>query len=138
LQLPIGLLADRVGRRLMLGLCALVSGFGPLLLQGCIGKPLLLWPLLFCWGGTLYAFYSQGIALLGDEIDARDLAGANTLFVMIYCCGGILGPSIGGLVMDLSPRNGLPVMLALPAFLLGAVLLGGLAMRRRRQPPASA
>jgi MFS family permease len=138
LQLPIGMLADRIGRRLMLGICALVSGCGPLLLQGCIGKPLLLWPLLFCWGGTLYAFYSQGIALLGDEIAPRNLAGANTLFVMVYCCGGILGPSIGGLMMDLSPGNGLPLMLAVPALILCAVLFGGLVLGRRTQQTPSA
>ncbi|HEY4972079.1 MAG TPA: MFS transporter, partial [Steroidobacteraceae bacterium] len=61
LQVPIGLLADRFGRRFMLGICALTSFLGPLLLQPCFAAPLLLWPLLFVWGGTLYAFYSQGI-----------------------------------------------------------------------------
>ena len=121
LQLPIGLLADRCGRRLMLGVCALASGVGPLLLQGCIHEPLLLWPLLFVWGGTLYAFYSQGVALLGEEFAPADVAGANTLFVMIYCCGGVIGPSVGGLAMDLWPRNGLPVLLSAAAL---ALILG--------------
>jgi MFS family permease len=125
LQLPIGLLADRCGRRLMLGVCALASGVGPLLLQGCIHEPLLLWPLLFVWGGTLYAFYSQGVALLGEEFAPADVAGANTLFVMIYCCGGVIGPSVGGLAMDLWPRNGLPVLLSAAALaLLAGLILG--------------
>ena len=75
LQLPIGLLADRFGRRLMLGVCALTSAVGPLLLQACLHQPLLLWPLLFTWGGTMYAFYSQGVALLGEVFGADDLAG---------------------------------------------------------------
>jgi MFS family permease len=129
LQLPIGLLADRFGRRLMLGVCALASGLGPLLLPGCIHTPLLLWPLLFVWGGTLYAFYSQGVALLGEAYAPDDVAGANTLFVMIYCCGGVIGPSVGGLAMDLWPRHGLPVLLSAAAL----SLLGGLlpaALRR--------
>jgi len=94
LQLPIGLLADRFGRRFMLGVCALTSGIGPLLLQSYIGRPLVLWPLLFVWGGTLYAFYSQGVALLGEEYTAGQVAAANTLFVMIYCCGGVIGPAV--------------------------------------------
>lgn len=128
LQLPIGILADRFGRRLMLGVCALASVVGPLLLQECIHEPALLWPLLFVWGGTLYAFYSQGIALLGEEYAADDVAGANTLFVMIYCCGGVLGPSFGGLAMDLWPRYGLPVLLSLSA----SVMLAGLMFGRRR------
>jgi MFS family permease len=128
LQLPIGLLADRWGRRLMLGVCALASGVGPLLLQRCIHEPLLLWPLLFVWGGTMYAFYSQGVALLGEEFAPADVAGANTLFVMIYCCGGVIGPSVGGLAMDLWPRNGLPVLLSVAAL----ALLAGLVLGRRR------
>jgi MFS family permease len=131
LQLPIGLLADRLGRRFMLGVCALTSGVGPLLLQACIHEPLLLWPLLFVWGGTLYAFYSQGVALLGEVFDGGDLAGANTVFVMIYCAGGMLGPSVGGLMMDLWPRHGLPVLLSAAAF----GLLGGLIFGRRPRPP---
>jgi MFS family permease len=124
LQLPIGMLADRYGRRRLLGICALTSGVGPLLLPWALESPLLLWPLLFLWGGTLYAFYSQGIALLGEAFGHDRLAGANTLFVMIYCIGGVLGPSIGGIAVDAWPRMGLPLLLSVPAFgLLAALVL---------------
>jgi MFS family permease len=124
LQLPIGVLADRYGRRRLLGICALASGIGPLLLPGSLESPARLWPLLFVWGGTLYAFYSQGIALLGEEFGSESLAGANTLFVMIYCIGGVLGPSIGGIALDVWPRMGLPLLLSVPAFgLLAALVL---------------
>jgi len=118
LQVPIGLLADRVGRRFMLGVCAGLSGVGPLLLQPFFGTPLLLWPLLFIWGGTLYAFYSQGVALMGAEFAEADLPAANTLFVMVYCLGGVIGPSVGGFAMDRWPRHGLPVLLSGAALLL--------------------
>lgn len=133
LQLPIGLLADRFGRRFMLGVCALLSAVGPLLLQGCLQRPWLLGPLLFVWGGTLYAFYSQGVALLGEVFEPRDVAGANTLFVMIYCSGGVLGPSVGGLMMDLWPHHGLPALLSAAAFgLLAGLLLGRRRLARHR------
>jgi len=122
LQIPIGMLADRVGRRTMLGVCASASVLGPLLLQGVIARPVLLWPLLFLWGGTLYAFYSQGIALLGETFGGAELAGANTLFVMVYCVGGVLGPSIGGVATDLSPQHGLPVLVSTAALTLGVAL----------------
>jgi len=128
LQVPIGLLADRYGRRTLLGICAVASCIGPLLLQTSLGSPLLLWPLLFVWGGTLYAFYSQGIALLGEEFAVEDLPGANTLFVMVYCLGGVIGPSAGGIAMDLWPSRGLPVLLSAAA----SLMLAGLAMRLRR------
>lgn len=123
LQVPIGLMADRLGRRFMLGVCALLSGIGPLLLQPCIHEPALLWPLLFVWGGTLFAFYSQGIALLGEQFAAAELPRANTVFVMVYSLGGVIGPSMGGLAMDYWPRTGLPVLLSAVALMLLAGLL---------------
>jgi MFS family permease len=131
LQVPIGLLADRYGRRFMLGICAATSCVGPLLLQRCLGTPVLLWPLLVIWGGTLYAFYSQGVALLGEKFAVENLPSANTLFVMVYCLGGVIGPSTGGMAMDTWPSWGLPVLLSGAALLM----LGGLALEslpRRR------
>lgn len=124
LQVPIGLLADRVGRRRLLGACALLSALGPLLLQPFFTTPMLLWPLLFLWGGTLYAFYSQGVALLGAQFATAELATANTAFVMVYCLGGVIGPGVGGFALDRWPRHGLPALLsAAPLLLLLALAL---------------
>ena len=134
LQVPIGLLADRFGRRFLLGICALLSAIGPLLLQPCIHVPGLLWPLLFVWGGTLYAFYSQGVALIGEAFAESDLAAPNTLFVMVYCLGGVIGPSVGGMAMDLWPQRGLQVLLSGAAGLMLAGLVLGAALRRKNTP----
>jgi MFS family permease len=128
LQVPIGLLADRFGRRRLFGVCALASALGPLLLQPFFATPGLLWPLLFVWGGTLYAFYSQGVAILGAQFPPALLATANTVFVMVYCLGGVIGPSAGGFALDRWPTHGLPVLLSSAALLL----LAGLAMPARR------
>lgn len=123
LQLPIGLLADRFGRRRLLGICAALSTLGPLLLPSMISQPELLWILLFVWGGTLYAFYSQGVALLAEVFGASSLAAANTVFVMVYCLGGVIGPSLGGLAMDRWPGTGLPALLSAAPLLLLLTLL---------------
>ncbi len=137
LQIPIGMLADRFGRRILLGICAAASGLGPLLLPGVLGRPLLLWPLLFIWGGTLYAFYSQGIALLGELYATADLPGANTVFVMIYCIGGVLGPSIGGVAMDRWPSHGLPGLFSAATVpLLIGLSIGGWRLRARSRTPS--
>jgi MFS family permease len=98
------------------------------LLPVCLDAPVWLGLLLFLWGGTLYAFYSQGIALLGEQFPEAELAAANTVFVMVYCAGGVIGPSLGGFAMDRWPQAGLPAMLS------GAplVLLAGLAVRAAR------
>jgi len=118
LQLPIGRLADSFGRRSVLAGCAAVSTIGPLLLFSALSHPLLLWPLLFVWGGTLYGFYTQGIALLGESFMVRDLPAANTVFIMVYCAGGFLGPSVAGLAMDVWRSGGLVGFVSAAAFLI--------------------
>ena len=120
LQLPIGWLADRLGRRRVLTGCASVCVIGPLLLSAAMGTPWLLWPLLLLWGGTMYGFYTQGIALLGESYPRAELADANAVFVVVYCAGGIVGPSLGGLAMDYWTPNGLLVFLSCAPLLLGA------------------
>lgn len=131
LQMPIGVLADRVGRRLMLGACAIFSGVGPLLLNVCLPNPVLLWSLIFVWGGTLYAFYSQGIAILGEEFQESELPAANAVFVMVYCLGGVIGPSLGGFAMDRWPGHGLQFLLSGAAFVLLLGLVAATAYNRR-------
>jgi MFS family permease len=120
LQLPIGRLADRLGRGRVLSACAGVCVIGPMLLSAVMGTPWLLWPLLLLWGGTMYGFYTQGIALLGESYPQAQLADANTVFVIVYCAGGIVGPSLGGLAMDYWTPNGLLVFLSCAPLLLGA------------------
>ena len=120
LQLPIGRLADRLGRRRVLSGCASVCVIGPVLLSAVMGTPWLLWPLLLLWGGTMYGFYTQGIALLGESYPRAELADANAVFVVVYCGGGIVGPSLGGLAMDYWTPNGLLVFLSCAPLLLGA------------------
>ena len=123
LQLPIGRLGDRLGRQRVLTLCAVVCVIGPILLSALMGIPWLVWPLLLTWGGTMYGFYTQGIALLGESYAPAELADANTVFVVVYCAGGIVGPSLGGLAMDYWSPNGLLVFLSAAPLLLGASLL---------------
>jgi hypothetical protein len=53
-----------------------------------------------------------------------ELPTANTVFVMVYCLGGVIGPSAGGLLMDAWPDHGLQALLSGAAF----ILLGGLAL----------
>jgi MFS family permease len=123
LQLPIGRLGDRLGRERVLTLCAGVSVLGPILLSAVMGVSWLVWPLLLLWGGTMYGFYTQGIALLGESYPHAELADANTVFVVVYCAGGIVGPSLGGLAMDAWTPNGLLVFLSGAPLLLAAGLL---------------
>jgi len=123
LQLPIGRVGDRLGRQRVLALCAGVCVLGPILLSAVMGVSWLVWPLLLLWGGTMYGFYTQGLALLGESYAHAELADANTVFVVVYCAGGIVGPSLGGFAMDVWPPNGLLVFLSAAPLLFAAGLL---------------
>jgi MFS family permease len=136
LQLPIGRLADRLGRRPILAASAIVNLIGPLILTPVVTIPMLLWPLLFVWGGTVFGFYTQGIALLGDMFGEHDLAAANTAFVMAYCAGGVLGPTLGGVAMDLWMPTGLLVYVSGAALVILAALIRD-HLRKRSAPPAA-
>jgi len=65
---------------------------------------------------------------LGEQFPAAELAAANTVFVMVYCAGGVIGPSLGGFAMDHWPQAGLLAILSGAPLLM----LVGLAVRAAR------
>jgi len=110
LQLPLGWAADRISRRSLLMACATAGVLGPALLPHVVGSPLLLWPVLFVWGGTVVGLYTISLAMLGDRFEGGELARANAVFIMLYCVGSILGPPLSGGAMDLFGNDGLVVV----------------------------
>lgn len=123
LQIPIGMLSDRVrDRRILLLICALVG------LAGTVAMPLLTanWHLmaamLFVWGGVVAALYTVGLAHLGSQLSGRDLASANAAFIFCYGLGMILGPQVIGIFMDIFGPNGFGWALAI--FFGGYIVIG--------------
>ncbi|MBB5752671.1 MFS transporter [Prosthecomicrobium pneumaticum] len=121
MQLPIGLLSDRIDRRaLLLGIavCGLVgSAVTPLVAHG-------FWPfmiLLGLWGGSVGALYTVGLAHLGSRFSGADLATANAAFVFCYSAGALGGPAVIGAAMDVWRPHGFAV--ALGAFFLAYIVL---------------
>lgn len=110
-QIPLGFLADRFDRRLLLIICALVGATAIAclpLVQGTIW----VMPVIFVFGGVTSGLYTVGLTLLGQRIKGSDLAAANAAFVMMYNFGGLAGPAIGGIAMQAIPPHGLPLAFA--------------------------
>jgi MFS family permease len=134
LQIPIGMISDRIGdRRHLLLICAVVG------LAGTACMPLfahnwhLMAGLLFIWGGSVAALYTVGLAHLGSQLSGHELASANAAFVLCYGIGMVLGPQAIGIGMDLFGTNGFGWALAL--FFGGYIALAALrlvVMARRR------
>lgn len=117
LQLPIGWLGDRFGRRHALVGCAVVKTATVAVLPAVLHLPWLLWPVLFVWGGAMVAFYTLALALMGARFRGDTLAKATSALVITYCVGSVVGPlAIGGAMDRLGPGG----------FILGMVAVSGL------------
>ena len=131
LQIPLGMLSDRVGdRRVLLFLCALAGLAGTLLMPLAVGSWHLMAVLLFVWGGVVAALYTIGLAHLGHRLSGDDLASANAAFVLCYGVGMVLGPQAIGIGMDVLGKHGFGFTLAL----FFAAYLALVAGRVRRRP----
>lgn len=105
LQLPIGRLADRIGPDRALLLCAAASTLALLALDPAIDAGWPAWPLLLVGGGTMGAFYTLSLVLVGARFAASELVRANAAFVASFQLGLLLGPSaVGGAMGALGPE----------------------------------
>lgn len=126
LQYPIGMLADRFDRKLILLLCAVVGFFGIASLPWLVnssgltgGSPILLYLSLFIWGGTLTGLYTVGLTLLGQRFQGSALISANAAYIVLYEIGALAAPPLSGSAMDLWDPHGLVV--AMSAICLGYI-----------------
>jgi MFS family permease len=97
--------------------------------------PLLLYPSLFLWGGTVGGLYSVALITLGARFTGGDLAAANAMIVMLYALGGLLTPPVSGLLMDTLGPQGLMLVLGLLCGLFAAGQIGARFAHRPAQRP---
>ncbi len=112
LQMPMGLLSDRIDRRKLL---FAIASFG---LIGAGLLPLVsadFWPFMLAltiWGGVVGSLYTVGLAHLGSRFTGEDLAAANAAFIFCYSLGGLVGPATIGAAMDAYDPQGFAVAVA--------------------------
>lgn len=139
LQVPIGWLADTLGRLPALRLCGIIGLVGALVLSGA-GSVLsvergnwaefsILFGLLFFWGGIAASIYPLALSLAGDLFRSADLVAVNAAIIMAYGLGSLAGPTLGGAAMDAWNPQGL---LAFFVVLFGAFLFVALNERFAR------
>jgi MFS family permease len=138
LQVLIGWLSDRVSRLTALRLCGAVGLVGAVALAMMPPAPLLLFSLLFVWGGVASGIYPVALSMAGDRFRGGDLVSVNAAMIIAYGLGALTGPPLGGAAMDLHNPQGLPwLFVVLFAGLLAAALLPGPIRRglARKTPP---
>ncbi len=104
LQMPLGLLADRVDPRKLLIALATIGLFGAAILAAIGPTEIRTFEaLLLLWGGIVGALYPVGLSYIATKYRNADLAGANAAFVMAYAFGMLAGPPLVGAGLDFAP-----------------------------------
>ena len=124
LQLPIGLLADRISRR------DLFRGCGMVLLVSSLGIPLLLhspliWPVLVLFGASAGGLFTLSLILIGERYRDDELVRANAHIAQLWGLGCLIGPLATGAASQWISGHALPLLMA-----LGAGVFIWLAFRR--------
>lgn len=123
MQMPLGLLAERLTARLVRFICVSLTVLGCVLLPLLIDTALI-WPCVFVWGAVSYGIYTMSIIELGERFTGSTLVAGNAAFSLMWGVGGIAVPPLAGGVMDLIGASGLPITLgAICAALAAATVL---------------
>lgn len=123
-QIPLGIIADKVGRRVILLICAGVATSSMLVLAGVFSLlssfgllAMVVFAItLFVFGGSAVGIYTMAMAEMGERFRGAALASANAGLVFCYNLGSLVPPVLAGELIDFAPRLGLPLLLALICF----------------------
>jgi MFS family permease len=128
LQIPLGLVAERLGARTVMVICAFLATCGCALLPFVLGTAYQ-WPSIFFWGAFCYGMYTMSVIELGQRFSGSMLVAGNAAFAMMWGFGGIAGPPMSGASMQLLGPHSLPLVLGI--FSTGLLLVGVVRARMR-------
>ena len=74
----------------------------------------------FLGAGLIYGLYTLGLTMLSNRVSSRDLVTANAGFVIIFEMSNLFGPTVAGILVDISFEFGFSSFV----FLLGLVYVG--------------
>ncbi|MBY0009811.1 MFS transporter [Paenibacillus typhae] len=100
LQLPLGLWSDRYGRKKILIFAGTTGGLAFTLLPLAGGHFVFTLLLLLAAGGLVGSFFSLGLSYAADILPRNLLPAANVVSSFHFSIGSIIGPGIGGLLLE--------------------------------------
>ncbi|MFD2370437.1 MFS transporter [Brevibacillus sp. GCM10020057] len=100
LQMPLGTLSDRLGRKRVMTACALIGGAAFFLFPLSGENVWLMMLLLAIAGAAVGSFYSLGLAFAADVLPASMVPTAGIIAGINFGVASILAPSLNGVLMD--------------------------------------
>jgi MFS family permease len=139
-QYPVGMLADRLERRAIIaGVSALAAGLGlwialspsmsPSMSPAQSGALLLIVASVI--SGLVLSVYSLGVSHVNDRLETSEMVAASSALLMLNGAAAVIGPIVGGVLMDRLGPDAYFATLAAIAALLAVFCL----WRRSRRAP---
>jgi MFS family permease len=131
LQYPVGMLADRWSRMGVVILAGIVTIVFTISLNWVVSS-WLIWPVMLILGTSYFAIYTVSLAVMGDNFKGPDLIAGSAAFSAMWGIGGIVGPSLAGVAVDIGGINTVPYSVATPfvILLIGLALMRGSLIRK--------
>ena len=119
-QWPIGRLADRFGRLLVLRVQVFV------VIMGCLAmlSNAAMAPALFILGAAGFTLYPVAMAWACEKVEHHQLVAMNQALLLSYTIGSLLGPTFTAMLMQNYSDNLLFIMIASVSFIYLLMLLG--------------
>jgi MFS family permease len=136
LTYPLGLLSDRLDRRLAIIGAAITASLTILILVAVVPKHAPPWLVYLCvalFGGTIVPTYSVVMAHVNDSVGEGEFVAASGGLLIVQGAGAVVGPLVAGLAMSFLQR-GLSSTIITAQILIAA--FGVYRLRQRAAPPA--
>jgi MFS family permease len=121
LQIPVGILSDRMDRRIVLiGVAVLAVIVDLYFIFGQPGSPAAVLIAAAVFGGSIYAMYPVIVAHAIDHAKPDSYLQISGGLLLLYGTGGIFGPLLAGAIMVWNPKIGLFITTLLAHLILAA------------------
>jgi len=98
----VGYLLDKYNNnRLILNVLIVLTFISPIIMSLNLHNFYICILFLIIWGGASSSIFICALTMLGERYSASELAGATAILVMVFECGSVLGPVVGGRAMDI-------------------------------------